>query len=54
MNLLNLSKLLFPARSGLLPKGPVFLVDRVPRKLLAFFNLSFEERIQHSNNSLSW
>ncbi len=53
MNLLNLSKLLFPARSGLLPKGPVFLVE-VPRKLLAFFNLSFEERIQHSNNSLSW
>jgi hypothetical protein len=30
----------------LLPKGSVFLIDRMPCKLSAFFNLSFEERLQ--------
>jgi hypothetical protein len=39
-------KLLFPARSRVLPKSAVFLIDRMPRQLAAFFNLSFEELIQ--------
>ena len=54
MSLLDLSKLLFPTRGGLLPKGSIFLIDRVPCQLSAFFDLSFEEPIQHANNSLSW
>jgi hypothetical protein len=45
------SKLLFPTRSYLLPKGSVFLIDRMPYKLSAFFNLSLEEPIRHSTNS---
>jgi hypothetical protein len=51
MNLLHLSNLLFPTRSSLLPKGSVFLVDRVPCKLSTFFHLSFEEPIQGSITS---
>jgi hypothetical protein len=50
MNLLDLSKLLFPTRGGLLPKGLVFLIDRMPCKLSAFFNLSLEEPIQHRSS----
>jgi hypothetical protein len=36
-------QLLFPARSGLLPKLSVVLIDRVPCQLSAFLNLPFEK-----------
>jgi hypothetical protein len=49
LSVLHNSKLFFPTRSCLLPKGSVFLIDRMPCKLSAFFNLSFEERLQRSN-----
>ena len=41
MNLLDLSKLLFPTRGGLLLKGLVFLIDRMPCKLLGILQFVF-------------
>jgi hypothetical protein len=39
------SKFLFPMPGGFFPKCSVFLIERVPSKLLAFFSLFSEELI---------